>query len=52
MTNRSQDIYTIRREELELVLNELCSVIESLQLFLNEDRRTPCTIEEVNDVDF
>lgn len=52
MTDRSKDSYSIRREELELILHELCSVIGELKFFLSEDRRSSSTIKQVDEIDF
>ena len=54
--DKSRDLYFFRRRELEIILNQLCAVIDDLSVFLDEERRLSCkswaTCEDVVSDDF
>ena len=51
--DKSRDLYFFRRRELEIILNELCEVIDAIKKLLDEERRLSCKsrdiIEETSD---
>ena len=51
--DKSRDLYIFRRRELEIILNELCEVIDGIKKLLDEERRLSCkswdTREETSD---
>ena len=40
--DKSIDLYFFRRRELELILNQLCDIVDDLRVFLDEERRLSC----------